>query len=80
MVKKETNGWKIKKATGRYLVQIHPLCFDSKIVLPTPEIAIEECFFYIYFTMDGHANTINSRLACVITLSVKESLEITSDF
>ena len=38
-------------------------------------------FFSIYFTTNGHANTINSVLAaCMITLSVKESLETTSDF
>ena len=27
LVRKEINGWKIKKATGRYLVQIHPIMF-----------------------------------------------------
>ena len=32
----ETNGWKIKNATGRFLVQIHPSCFVSKVVWPVP--------------------------------------------
>ena len=34
--RKETNGWKIKNATGRFLVQIHPSCFVSKVVWPAP--------------------------------------------
>ena len=39
--RKETNGWKIKNATGRFLVQTHPSRFVSKVVCPVPNIAIE---------------------------------------
>ena len=34
--RKETNGWKIKNATGLFLVQIHPSRFVSKIICPVP--------------------------------------------
>ena len=64
--RKETNGWKIKNPTGCFLVQILSSCFVSKIVRPVPKIANEECFCYIYFTSDGHADTIISRHACMI--------------
>ena len=66
--RKETNGWKIKNATGRFLVQIHPSPFVSKVVCPVPKIAIEVGMFFlkVYFTWNGHANTIISRRACVI--------------
>ena len=39
--RKETNRWKIKNATGRFLVQIHPSRFVSKVVCSVPNIAIE---------------------------------------
>ena len=63
---KETNGWKIKNASGRFIEQIHPSRFVSEIICPVRNVAIEECFFYIYFTSVGYANTIISRHACVI--------------
>ena len=40
--RKETNGWKIKSATGRFLVQIHLTRFVRKIVCPVSKNAIEE--------------------------------------
>ena len=47
--RKETNGRKIKNATGCFLVQIHPTHFVSNVVCPVPKIAIEECFFLCLF-------------------------------
>ena len=44
--RKETNGWKIRNATGRFLVQIHPSRFVSKVVCPIPNIAIEAGMFF----------------------------------
>ena len=44
--RKGTNGWKIKNATGRFLVQIHPSRFVSKVVCPIPNIAIEAGMFF----------------------------------
>ena len=45
--RKETNGWKIKNATGRFLVQIQPSRFVSKVVCPVPNIAIEAGMFFL---------------------------------
>ena len=45
--RKETNGWKIKNVTGRFLVQIHPSRFVSKVVCPVPNIAIEAGMFFL---------------------------------
>ena len=45
--RKETNGWKIKNATGRFLVQTHPSRFVSKVVCPIPNIAIEAGMFFL---------------------------------
>ena len=66
--RKETNGRKIKNATRRFLVQIHPSRFVSKVVCPVPNIAIEAgmFFFQLYFTSNGHAKTIISRRALMI--------------
>ena len=47
--RKETNGWKIKNATGRFLVQIHPSRFVCKVVRPVPNIAIEAGMFFFNF-------------------------------
>ena len=62
--RKETNGWKIKNATGCYLVQIHPSCFVSEVVCPIPKIAIQECFFFTFIL--HRMNTVIFRCACVI--------------
>ena len=45
--RKGTNGWKIKNATGRFLVQIHPSRFVSKVVCPVPNIAIQAGMFFL---------------------------------
>ena len=46
--RKETNaGWKIKNVTGRFLVQIHPSHFVSKVICPVPNIAIEAGMFFL---------------------------------
>ena len=47
--RKETNGWKIKNANGRFLVQIHPSHFVSKVVCPVPKIAIEAAMVFFKF-------------------------------
>ena len=47
--RKETNGWKIKNATGHFLVQIHPSYFVSKVVCTVPNIAVEAGMFFFYF-------------------------------
>ena len=74
--RKETTNvkWKIKNATGRFLVQMHLSCFVSKIVYPVPKIAIEECFVFLHLFHIGwpckHYNFpgpgIISRRACMI--------------
>ena len=47
--RKETKGWKIKNVTGRFLVQIHPSRFVSKVICPVPKIAIEAGMFFLKF-------------------------------
>ena len=40
---------KIKNATGRFLVQICPSRFVSKVVCPVPNIAMEAGMFFLNF-------------------------------
>ena len=62
--RKETNGWNNKSATGRYRYASHVLFVKS--FAQYLRMQLKNDFFYIYLTLDGHANTIISRRVCVI--------------
>ena len=74
--RKETNGWKIKNVTGRFLVQIHPSRFVSKVVCPVPKIANWRIFFDVYFISDDHANQETMIFSCANTIIPRRSSAI----
>ena len=64
--KVQTNGWKIKMQIDTFQYRYTPQVFSVKSFAQQLRWQLKNVFFNIYFTLDGHANTIISRRACMI--------------